>query len=112
MNTVSLLLAAWLFMQGNAPSTGMILALDGKATLRRDTAQTPARMAELLRTGDRIQVETGSLTLMFCGSMPQRLVVRAGTTVELQANAVRATGGQPQSTPTQCMLPKVALGQE
>jgi hypothetical protein len=112
MNIVSLFLAAWMSMQGNTPSLGMILELDGKATLQRAGAQSPARLAETLRTGDRIQVETGSLTLMFCPTS-ERVIVRAGTTLELQANALRvAAGSQPARTPAQCILPQVALGQE
>jgi hypothetical protein len=113
MNTASFLIAAWFVLQGNAQSSGMILVVDGKATVQRATLQTAARMAELVRAGDRIHVETGKLTLVFCPTSEQ-IVLSAGTTIELQNTAFRVvSGGQPGRNPTpRCVLPQVALGQE
>src|SRR5215831_18658844 len=100
MNTASLLIAAWFVLQGNAQSSGMILSVDGKATLQRATLQSTPRMAEMLRAGDRIHVETGRVTLLFCPTSEQ-IVLSAGATVELQNNALRVvSGGQPGRTST------------
>lgn len=93
-------------------TAGMILQIGGKATIERGGAQVTARLAELLLTGDRIRVEGGNLTLMFCPSS-EKLILVSGTTIEIQANAVRVvSGGQPARSPAQCALPKVVLGQE
>src|SRR5437773_4214020 len=112
MNTAMLLLGLSVLVQTNSPSAGMILGVSGKATLVRGTSQSNPRLAELLQTGDRIQVENGSLTLLFCPSS-ERLVLNSGTTIELQSNAVRVvSGSQPARAAAGCALPRVALGKE
>jgi hypothetical protein len=90
----------------------MVLALSGKATLQRGASQTSPRLADLLQPGDRIRVESGNLTLLFCPTS-ERVVLSTGTTIELQANAVRVvSGGQPTREAAKCALPQVALGKE
>jgi hypothetical protein len=112
MTSATLLLGLSILVQANTPSSGMVLALDGKVAIQRGTSQSNARLAELLRTGDRIRVETGNLTLMFCPSA-ERLVLRAGTTIELQATAIRVVAGpQPTRAAARCALPQIELGQE
>jgi hypothetical protein len=112
MSIATILLGLSIFAQTNPGSAGMILALSGKATLQRGTSQTSPRLAELLQTGDRIRVESGNLTFLFCPSS-ERIVLSAGTTIELQPNAVRVVGGaQPAREATKCALPQVALGKE
>jgi hypothetical protein len=112
MSITTILLGLSIFVQTSPGSAGMILALSGKATLQRGTSQTSPRLAELLQTGDRIRVESGNLTFLFCPSS-ERIVLSTGTTIELQPNAVRVVGGaQPVREPTKCALPQVALGKE
>lgn len=112
MSIATLLLGLSILAQTNSASAGMILGLSGKATLQRGTSQSNPRLAELLQTGDRIRVESGNLTLLFCPTS-ERIVLSAGTTLELQSNAVRVVGGaQPARERTQCALPQVALGKE
>ena len=112
MSTATLLLALSILVQTNSSSAGMVLALNGKVTLQRGTSQSSARLAELLQSGDRIRVESGNLTFVFCPTS-ERLVLGAGTTVELQPNAIRVvSGAQPTRAAARCALPQVALGQE
>src|SRR5882672_4063364 len=112
MSIAALLLGLPIFVQTSSGSAGMILALTGKATLERGTSQTNPRLAELLQTGDRIRVENGNLTLLFCPTS-ERIVLSTGTTIELQAKGVRVVGGaQPARESTKCALPQVALGKE
>ena len=112
MITATLLLSLSILVQTNAASAGMILGLSGKVTLRRGTAQSDVRLAELVQTGDRIRVESGNLTLLFCPTS-ERLVLSAGTEIELQSNAARIISGAPPTrAAARCALPQVALGQE
>ena len=112
MSIATVLLTLTILAQSNSPSAGMILGLSGKATLQRGNAQSNASLAELLQTGDRIRVETGNLTFLFCPTS-ERIVLSAGTSIELQADAVRIVGGsQPTREKTKCALPQVALGKE
>jgi len=112
MSIASVLLGLLVLAQTNSASAGMILGLSGKATLQRGTSQSTPRLAELLQTGDRIRVESGNLTFLFCPSS-ERIVLNAGTTVELQANSLRVvSGAQPSRENTKCALPQVALGKE
>jgi hypothetical protein len=112
MSIGTLLLGLSILVQGSSGSAGMVLALSGKTTLQRGTSQTTPRLAELLQTGDRIRVESGNLTFLFCPTS-ERVVLSTGTTVELQASAVRVVGGpQPVRESAKCALPQVALGKE
>ena len=112
MSMATILLTLIISAQNNSPSAGMILGLTGKATLHRGTVQSNASLAELLQTGDRIQVESGNVTLLFCPTT-ERLILSAGTSIELQADTVRVVGGpQPSREKTKCALPQVALGKE
>lgn len=112
MSITTLLLGLSILAQTNPASAGMILGLSGKATLQRGTSQSNPRLAELLQTGDRIRVESGNLTLLFCPTS-ERVVLSTGTTIELQPTALRVVGGaQPARERTQCTLPQVALGKE
>ena len=112
MSIASVLLGLLVFAQTNSASAGMVLGVSGKAMLQRGTAQSSPRLAEMLQTGDRIRVESGNLTFLFCPSS-ERIVLSAGTTVELQANALRVVGGpQPSRESTKCALPQIALGKE
>jgi hypothetical protein len=112
MSIAALLLGVSVFAQTSPPSAGMVLTLSGKAMLQRGTSQTSPRLAELLQTGDRIRVESGNLTFLFCPTS-ERVVLSTGTTIELQPNAIRVVGGAPPAREAaKCALPQVALGKE
>jgi tetratricopeptide (TPR) repeat protein len=112
MSITTLVMGVLILLQGAGGSAGMVVAVSGKVSLQRGTAQSAPRLAELLQTGDRIRVESGNATLLFCPTS-ERIVLGAGTTVELQANAVRVVAGpQPTRAAARCALPQVALGQE
>jgi hypothetical protein len=94
-------------------AVGMILQTEGGVTVQRAGKTQPARVAELLYSGDRvISVAKGKAIVSFCPS-GQKLAINGATRIEMGATAVKTLGGpQPVLTSLKCILPQVAMGAE
>jgi len=112
----------WLFItllvhrdvEAQTPSSpaGMMLEVTGRVTIERRGSPITPRLAELIHTGDRIRIEGGRATIMFCPSS-EMLVLSDRSVIEIQSEAVRVVSGpQPTRSHTHCALPKAPVGQE
>src|SRR5688572_26541406 len=86
-------------------AVGMILQAEGGVTIQRAGKTQPARVAELLYSGDRvISVAKGKAIVSFCPS-GQKLAINGASRIEMDAKAVKTLGGaQPVMTSLKCIL--------
>ncbi len=100
-------------LQISRAPVGMVLQSEGTVTIQHENVRKPARIAELLYAGDRIETAANAKAIVeYCRSN-QRLAINPGSIVVFDASAFRVVkGGSPSSTPLNCALPQVALGSE
>ena len=92
---------------------GMVLQVDGSATIRHENASRPARTADLLFAGDRLQTAAGGKAVVEYCPTNQKLSVNSASEVAFAAGSFQAAkGSAPAATALRCMLPQVALGSE
>lgn len=96
-----------------AESVGMVLRVSGEAELLREAETRALLLGDLLKAGDRVRLQEGSATFLFCPTS-ERVTLEGAVTVELSAHGLTVVAGAaPTRTPARrCALPKVALGHE
>ncbi len=106
-----LLLAASPLMGGQA--VGIVLNVEGEASLGRDGQSRPLLLGDTLMAGDQLKLEKGSASFVFCPTS-ERVSLDAKGTLELAEDSLRVVdGASPSRKATRrCSLPKVALGDE
>jgi hypothetical protein len=105
-------LAFTILLQTPAP-VGMVLQATGPVTLQHDSAKRPARIADLIYAGDRLETDAkGTAVVEYCPAA-QKLSIGAGSAILFAASSFRsAKGGAPSTAMLKCSLPQVALGSE
>lgn len=91
----------------------MVLQATGAVTIQRESAKRPARIADLIYAGDRLETDTkGTAVVEYCPA-GQKLSIGTGSAILFAASSYRAAKGAPPSTAVlKCSLPQVALGSE
>ena len=95
----------------DAPAVGMLLEVTGQTQIERSGSENIGQLADLLYVGDKVVVDSGNVTFMFCPS-GQRISLENGAVAELGARGIATTGPDPASSAMDCILPEVALGTE
>ena len=95
----------------DAPAVGMLLDVTGQTQIERSGSRSMGQLADLLYVGDKVVVDSGNATFMFCPS-GQRISLENGTVAELGAREIVTTGPDAARSTMDCILPEVALGTE
>jgi hypothetical protein len=91
----------------------MVLQATGTVTIQHENAKRPARIADLIYAGDRLETDArGAAVVEYCPA-GQKLSIGAGSAILFAAFSFRAAkGAAPSTAVLKCSLPQVALGSE